>query len=55
MLIGCVHQVTALEQELDDVQLKRLEYDERIEEESQSQGRDMHLEESQVPSHSPSP
>ena len=41
-------QINQLEEELNEVENKRLEYEEKIEEESQSQGRDMQLEESQV-------
>lgn len=37
-----------LEDELEEVERKRLEYEEKIEEESQSQGRDVNLEDSQV-------
>ncbi|XP_021341818.1 structural maintenance of chromosomes protein 1A-like [Mizuhopecten yessoensis] len=41
-------EIRELEQELDEVEKKRQEFEERIEEESQSQGRDLDLEESQV-------
>ena len=41
-------QINELERELEDVEAKRQEFEERIEEESQSQGRDLELEESQV-------
>ena len=41
-------EIRELEKELEAVEAKRLEYEERIEEESQSQGRDLELEESQV-------
>lgn len=41
-------QITELEQELKVVEQKRVEYEEFIEEESQSQGRNMQLEENQV-------
>ena len=37
-----------LEEELEQVERKRVEFEERIEEESQSQGRNLQLEESQV-------
>ena len=42
------NQIKELEQELADVEEKRVEYEELIEEESQSQGRNMQLEEYQV-------
>ncbi|XP_022082517.1 structural maintenance of chromosomes protein 1A-like [Acanthaster planci] len=41
-------EIKELEAELEAVEAKRLEYEERIEEESQSQGRDLELEEEQV-------
>ena len=41
-------EIRQLEQELEEVERKRQEFEERIEEESQSQGRDLDLEESQV-------
>ncbi|KAL5014287.1 hypothetical protein ScPMuIL_008557 [Solemya velum] len=41
-------EINELEKELEDVERKRQEYEERMEEESQSQGRDMELEESQL-------
>lgn len=41
-------QINELEQELEEVESKRKEFEEQIEEESQSQGRDLQLEESQV-------
>ncbi|KAK3102279.1 hypothetical protein FSP39_010179 [Pinctada imbricata] len=41
-------EIRQLEQELAEVDRKRQEFEERIEEESQSQGRDLDLEESQV-------
>lgn len=41
-------EINELERELEDVESKRREFEERIEEESQSQGRDLELEESQV-------
>lgn len=43
-------QIRELEKELEEVDRKRQEFEERIEEESQSQGRDLDLEESQVSS-----
>ena len=43
----CV-QIKELERELEEVEDKRREFEERVEEESQSQGRDLELEESQV-------
>ena len=43
-----VGEIRELEKELEAIEAKRLEYEERIEEESQSQGRDLELEESQV-------
>ncbi|KAJ8301830.1 hypothetical protein KUTeg_020817 [Tegillarca granosa] len=45
---GHEQEIRELEKELDEVERKRREFEERIEEESQSQGRDMELEESQV-------
>ena len=41
-------QIKELEQELDVVEQKRVEYEEYIEEESQSQGRNTQLEDNQV-------
>ena len=41
-------EIRELEKELDEVDKKRQEFEERIEEESQSQGRDLDLEENQV-------
>lgn len=41
-------QINELERELEEVESKRREFEEQIEEESQSQGRDLQLEESQV-------
>ncbi|CAG2255013.1 SMC1 [Mytilus edulis] len=41
-------EIRELEKELEEVDKKRQEFEERIEEESQSQGRDLNLEESQV-------
>lgn len=41
-------EIDQLKKELDDVQQKRKEFEEQLEEESQSQGRDLHLEDSQV-------
>ncbi|XP_064632615.1 structural maintenance of chromosomes protein 1A-like [Lineus longissimus] len=41
-------EIHELEKELKDVDNRRLDYEERIEEESQSQGRDLNLEDSQV-------
>ncbi|CAH1783210.1 unnamed protein product [Owenia fusiformis] len=41
-------EIKELEGELDDVERKRVEFEEQIEQESQSQGRDLELEESQV-------
>lgn len=41
-------EINELERELEEVEAKRREFEERIEEESQSQGRDLELEESQV-------
>lgn len=45
---GHEQEINELERELEDVESKRREFEERIEEESQSQGRDLELEESQV-------
>ena len=45
---GHEQEINELERELEDVEAKRREFEERIEEESQSQGRDLELEESQV-------
>jgi hypothetical protein len=44
-------QINELERELEEVDAKRREFEEQIEEESQSQGRDLQLEESQVNYH----
>ena len=45
----CVcEQIGQLEEELAEVERKRVEYEEYIEEQSQSQGRNMQLEENQV-------
>ncbi|XP_055958338.1 structural maintenance of chromosomes protein 1A [Patella vulgata] len=41
-------EIETLEKELGDIERKRLEFEEKIEEESQSQGRSLQLEESQV-------
>ena len=41
-------QINELEDELEEIEKKRKEFEEMIEEESQSQGRDMNLEENQV-------
>ncbi len=41
-------EIRELEQELETVEQKRAEFEEQIEQESQSQGRDLELEESQV-------
>ena len=41
-------QIESLEQELDEMEEKRKEYEEMIEEESQSQGKDLTLQEGQV-------
>lgn len=41
-------EIKELERELEEVEAKRREFEEQIEEESQSQGRDLQLEESQV-------
>ena len=41
-------QVKELEEEHEEIERKRIEFEERIEEESQSQGRNLQLEESQV-------
>lgn len=40
--------IKELEGELEAIDKKKVEFEERIEEESQSQGRDLELEESQV-------
>ncbi|ESN94054.1 hypothetical protein HELRODRAFT_187454 [Helobdella robusta] len=45
---GHENEIMQLEKELNVVEQKRLEYEEQVEEESQSQGRNMQLEESQV-------
>lgn len=45
----CRMQIADLEKELADVEQRRVEYEEFIEEQSQSQGRNMQLEENQVP------
>ena len=41
-------EIRELEKELETVEQKRAEFEEQIEQESQSQGRDLELEESQV-------
>lgn len=41
--------IQVLQRELEAVEAKRLEYEEQVAKEGQSQGRDVHLEENQVP------
>lgn len=41
-------EIKVLKQELEDVEKKQREFIEQLEEESQSQGRDLHLEDNQV-------